>query len=142
MKYQKAIYWTSTIFVAFIMTVSGGLAITHFPKFMVGLAHLGYPPYFANLLGIGKLAGVIVLLAPGLGKFKEWAYPAFGITVLSACYSHLNSGDGWMALDPLVTFAALIVSYMTRPLSRRSTAAEPPIVARVAGIGERIDSAV
>ena len=125
MKYQNATYWVSTAVVAFIMTVSGTLALLHVPQFMVKLAHLGYPPYFANLLGIGKLAGVIVLLAPGLGKFKEWAYAGFGITVLSACYSHLNAGDGLMALDPLVTFGALIVSYMARPAGRRAISADP-----------------
>ncbi len=86
---------------------------------MKALAHLGYPPYFSNLLGAGKLVGVYVLLAPGLVKLKEWAYVGFGITVLSACYSHFSSGDGLLALEPLVTFAALVVSYLTRPPSRR-----------------------
>jgi len=43
----------------------------------------------------------------------------FGITVLSASYSPLLSGDGFMALEPLITFAALVASYMTRPAERR-----------------------
>jgi hypothetical protein len=69
-----------------------------------------------SLLGLGKLIGVCVLLAPGLQKpgltkLTEWAYVAFGITVLSTCYSHYNAGDGWLALEPLVTFAALMISY-------------------------------
>lgn len=55
----------------------------------------------------------------GLGRLKEWAYAAFGIVVLSACYSHLLSGDGVMALEPLVTGAALVISYMLRPTDRR-----------------------
>src|SRR6266702_3869453 len=108
-------YWIATVFVASIMTVSGGLAVTHAPSMMKALAHLGYPAYFSNLLGVRKLVGVCVLLVPRLGKFKEWAYAGFGITVLSACYSHLLSGDGLLALEPLVTFAALAVSYATRP---------------------------
>ena len=86
---------------------------------MTALAHLGYPVYFSNLLGAGKLVGVGVLLAPGLGRFKEWAYAAFGIVVLSACYSHLLSGDGVMALEPLVTGAVLVISYVLRPAQRR-----------------------
>jgi hypothetical protein len=52
-------------------------------------------------------------------KLKEWAYVGFGITVVSACYSHFWSGDGLMALEPLLTFAALVVSYRTRPASRK-----------------------
>ncbi len=116
---KKATYWIATVFVACIMTVSGALAITHSQPMMKALAHLGYPPYFSNLLGAGKLVGVYVFLAPGLVKLKEWAYVGLGITVLSACYSHFFSGDGLLALEPLVTFAALVVSYLTRPPSRR-----------------------
>jgi hypothetical protein len=119
MRGKTVAYWIATVFVAFVMTVSGGLALSHTPRFMTALAHLGYPVYFSNLLGVGKLVGVGVLLAPGLGRFKEWAYAAFGIVVLSACYSHLLSGDGVMALEPLVTGAALVISYVLRPAQRR-----------------------
>src|SRR3979411_33462 len=107
MKYKKTTYWIATGFVACILTISGALAIVHAPPMMKALAHLGYPPYFSDLLGVGKLVGVGVLLAPGLVKLKEWAYVGFGIVVLSACYSHLPSGDGLLALEPLATFAAL-----------------------------------
>jgi hypothetical protein len=86
---------------------------------MNALAHLGYPVYFGGLLGTAKLIGVVVLLIPGCVRLKEWAYAAFGITVLSATYSHFCSGDGLMALEPMVTFAALVVSYFTRPEERR-----------------------
>jgi hypothetical protein len=116
---KKKTYWVATAFVVFIMTISGTLALIHAPAMMKALAHLGYPPYFSYLLGVGKLTGVCVLLAPGKAKLKEWAYTGFGITVLSASYSHFSSGDGLMALEPLVTFAALVVSYVTRPASRR-----------------------
>ncbi len=121
MRRRELVYWIATGFVAFIMTISGTLAITHTPQFMRALGHLGYPSYFADLLGIGKLAGIIVLLAPKLGRVKEWAYAGFGITVLSACYSHFSSGDGLLALEPLATFIALVVSYIKRPASRRPT---------------------
>jgi hypothetical protein len=112
-------YWSSTIFVVIIMFISGSLAVIRAAPMMKALAHLGYPPYFATLLGTAKLSGLAVLLLPGLVRWKEWAYVGFGITVLSASYSHLSSGDGWMSLEPLATFAALIVSYRTRPASRR-----------------------
>jgi hypothetical protein len=118
MKNRKTAYWIATGFVALIMTASGVLAIIRAPSMMLGLAHLGYPVYFSDLLGVGKLTGVCVLLAPGMPRLKEWAYVAFGITVLSATYSHLSSGDGLMALEPLVTFAALVFSYLMRPASR------------------------
>lgn len=116
---SKRIYWIATVIVSCVMTISGVLAAIHAPPMMKALAHLGYPRYFSNLLGIAKLTGVCVLLAPGLAKFKEWAYVGFGITILSASYSHLLSGDGLMALDPLIIFVALVVSYSTRPADRR-----------------------
>ncbi len=115
---KTTIYWIATLFVACIMTISGVLALIHSPDMMTALAHLGYPPYFSNLLGVAKLAGVSVLLVPGIARLKEWAYVGFGITILSASYSHLLSGDGLLALEPLVTFAALILSYAMRPPSR------------------------
>jgi hypothetical protein len=115
---KKTAYWISTIFVAFIMTSSGVLALTHAPAMMKALAHLGYPAYFSNLLGVAKLSGVCVLLVPGWVRLKEWAYVGFGITILSACYSHLLSGDGFLALEPLITFVALLTSYLTRPSDR------------------------
>ena len=117
-KTKKTIYWAATLFVAFIMTTSGTLALLHAPAMMTALAHLGYPSYFANLLGVSKLAGVCVLLLPGLARLKEWAYAGFAITILSASYSHQLSGDGFLALEPLVTFAALILSYRMRPPNR------------------------
>lgn len=130
MKKQKTAYWIATGLVVCVMAISGGLAITRAPSMMQGLAHLGYPVYFSDLLGVGKLIGVCVLLAPGIARLKEWAYVAFGITVLSASYSHFSSGDGLMALEPLLTFAALAVSYLTRPASRSFIAvsdSHPPI---------------
>lgn len=69
---KKALaYWIATSFVAVIMTISGLMAVIHDPRMMVALAHLGYPRYFGNLLGAGKLVGVAVLLAPGLPRLKE-----------------------------------------------------------------------
>jgi uncharacterized membrane protein YphA (DoxX/SURF4 family) len=119
MKTKKIIYWVTTAWVACIMTISGLLAVTHAPQMMQGLAHLGYPAYFANLLGVAKLLGVCVLLVPRWVRLKEWAYAGFGITILSASYSHLLSGDGLLALEPLVTLAALAASYLLRPVDRR-----------------------
>jgi hypothetical protein len=110
MKEKTTIYWIATVFVAGIMTASGVFAVSHAPPLMKALAHLGYPAYFSNLLGIGKLLGVCVLLAPGWGKLKEWAYAGFGITIISAAYSHLSSGDGLLALEPLVSSPSHIVT--------------------------------
>jgi hypothetical protein len=119
MKTKTIYFWGSTIWVVCIMAISGGLSVTHAQVMMEGYAHLGYPAYFANLLGVAKLLGVGALLAPGRVRLKEWAYAGFAITIISAAYSHLFSGDGLKALEPLATLAALAVSYWTRPVDRR-----------------------
>jgi len=122
MKTKIITYWISTLLVVLVMTISGAMAVTHAPPMMKALAHLGYPAYFSNLLGVAKLAGVCVILVPGWLRLKEWAYAGFGITILSAAYSHWNSGDGLMALDPLFFFAMLTISYLTRHAGRRPAA--------------------
>jgi len=122
MKTKIITYWISTLLIVLVMTISGVMAITHAAPMMQALAHLGYPPYFVNLLGVAKLTGVCVLLVPGLRRFKEWAYAGFGITIVSAAYSHLQSGDGLMALDPLFFLVMLTVSYLTRPAARGGAA--------------------
>jgi len=119
MKRNAIIYWITTMFVALIMGISGVLAFVHATTFMEALAQLGYPSYFSNILGWGKLIGVATLLMPGMPRLKELAYAGFTITVVSACYSHFSSGSGLLALEPLITLAALAISYFYRPNSRR-----------------------
>lgn len=121
MKRTLATYWTATAFLSIVMGVSGVLAISHRPGYAHALGHLGYPVYFGDLLGLGKLTGVAVLLAPGLARWKEWAYAAFGVVVVSAAYSHFESGDGLLrAVEPLlVAGTALVISYRVRPADRR-----------------------
>jgi uncharacterized membrane protein YphA (DoxX/SURF4 family) len=119
MKSRKILYTITTAWVAGVMTISGVLSVAHAKSLMEGFAHLGYPAYFANLLGVAKLLGVCALLVPGFARIKEWAYAGFAIVIVSASYSHLKSGDGLKALEPLATLAALAVSYWTRPVDRR-----------------------
>jgi uncharacterized membrane protein YphA (DoxX/SURF4 family) len=118
MKARNIFFWVTTVWVAGVMGVSGGLSVAHTRSMMEGFAHLGYPAYFANLLGAAKLLGVCALLLPGLARIKEWAYAGFAITIISAFYSHLCSGDGLQSLEPLATLATLIVSYWTRSTDR------------------------
>ena len=135
MKAKTITYWITTIIVSLVMTVSGTLALIHAPAMMKALAHLGYPAYFSNILGIAKLVGVCLLLAPGFGLLKEWVYTGFAIVVISAFYSHLSSGDGLLSLDPLVVFCLLETSYFTRPANRRlapGTPATLPVLQRSA----------
>jgi hypothetical protein len=115
----KITYWISTALVATVIAISGVLSLVHSPSVVRAFAHLGYPAYFAYLLGVAKVLGVCVLLARGMATIKEWAYAGIGITLISACVSHFASGDGLASLEPLFFFVTLMASYLTRPVSRR-----------------------
>jgi hypothetical protein len=119
MKLKTTTYWITTSCAALVLGISGGMSMVHAAPLMKALARLGYPPYFANILGVGKATGLVVFLSPGLARLKEWAYAGFSITILAACYSHFSAGDRLLALDPLAIFAALVISYFTRPAARK-----------------------
>ena len=120
MKIKTISYWVTTVLFAGMMAMSGGMYLTHSPEVAKGFAHLGYPAYFANLLGVAKLLGACALLAPRLAILKEWAYSGFTITLISAVVSHLASGDGGKeAAGPLIGLVILAASYLLRPAGRR-----------------------
>jgi hypothetical protein len=115
-------YWTTTLFVALTALSAGVMDILHLPPLFGLLLHLGYPPYFATMLGLWKMAGALVLVAPRYPLVKEWAYAGMVIDLSSAVTSHLASGDGAVAvIGPIISMGALAGSWYLRPQSRRLT---------------------
>lgn len=113
-------YWATTGFFSVGMILGGVMDIVQPADVVDEMSKLGYPLYFATALGVGKLAGTGVLLAPKLARFKEWAYVAFGIDLIMGSYSHLAVGDvAPKVITPLVIFALMVASYQLRPASRR-----------------------
>ena len=82
---------------------------------------MGYPQQLRVLLGIGKLAGAIVLLLPRLPTLKEWAYAGFTFMWIAATVAHYLAADGIFLL-PVALIGILGLSYVTRPASRRGSA--------------------
>jgi hypothetical protein len=113
-------YWLLTLLIALSTLGSGVMAILHLPPFYGILLHLGYPPYFATLLGVWTVLGALVLLAPRHPLLKEWVYAGMFFQFSSALISHLAVGDGavWF-LGPIVLIGALAGSWHLRPHSRR-----------------------
>ena len=70
------------------------------------------PDYFRIELTVFKIVGLIVLLVPQFPiKMKEWAYAGFGITLISACIAHYNTGESLLrSLDPIIFLIILTVS--------------------------------
>jgi hypothetical protein len=115
---RKIAYWASTIIAAAML----GLALSYLtgsPQVVAGFNHLGYPQHLRIVLGVAKPAAAVVLLLPGLRLLKEWAYAGAAFAWLMAFVAHWRAGDGIESMMPLVLLIFLIVSYLTRPASRR-----------------------
>jgi hypothetical protein len=114
---RKITYWATTIIAAAML----GMAITYLTNAdaVAGFSHLGYPQHLRVVLGVAKPAAGIVLLLPGLGLLKEWAYAGVSFAWSMAFIAHYLAGDGPVAFMPLALLAILVVSYLTRPANRR-----------------------
>jgi hypothetical protein len=113
-------YWAGTLFVAVTALGAGFADVLHAQPLFGMLLHLGYPAYFATLLGLFKVAGAVILLAPRSPLVKEWAYAGMFFDYVSAIVSHTAAGDGGGALaGPMVALVALAASWLLRPESRR-----------------------
>ena len=116
---SKIAYWGSTVIVA--AALLGSLSyLTGSEQVVSGFARSGYPQHLRIVLGIAKPAAAIVLLLPGLPLLKEWAYAGTTFALSIAFIAAYAIGDGpqvWVM--PLGFLVLLMVSYLTRPASRR-----------------------
>jgi hypothetical protein len=113
-------YWLCTLFIALTALAAGISDVLHLQPLYGILLHLGYPPYFAAMLGVAKIAGATVVLAPRWPLLKEWAYAGMFCDCAAAVTSHAASGDSAVAIaGPLISLAIAAVSWSLRPPSRR-----------------------
>jgi DoxX-like family len=116
---RKIVYWTSTAIVA-LMLLSALSYLTGNPQVVSGFTKAGYPQHLRIVLGIAKPAAAILLLLPGFALLKEWAYAGAAFAWVMALVAHYSAGDGVQVWSmPLGLLSLLIVSYLTRPASRR-----------------------
>lgn len=119
MKTRKIGYWVSTALVALAFSAGGVLDLLRAEPVLEGLQRLGYPSYFATILGVWKLLGVATIVAPGLPRLKEWAYAGMFFDLTGALASHLFVGDPPVELaSPALLVALLGASWALRPPSR------------------------
>jgi uncharacterized membrane protein YphA (DoxX/SURF4 family) len=130
MSYENAksvAFWTTTILGPASFVIGGVLHLTQSDQVMTTLQHLGYPAYFAMLLGAWKLAGAIVIAAPGLPRLKEWAYAGFVFDLTAGAWSRAAVGDSTGdVVAPLVFLALVLASWALRPASRTLAAPIAP----------------
>jgi hypothetical protein len=119
---RKILYWGATGLVATATLLAAFSYLTSATQAVENFRHVGYPQQLRVLLGIGKLAGAIVLLLPRLPTLKEWAYAGFTFMWIAAIVAHYLAGDGALVLLPIALLGALSISYNTRSTTRRGSA--------------------
>ena len=72
------------------MLASAVQQIFNIGGFVEIMESLQYPGYFAVILGVWKMAGVMVILLPKLALVKEWAYAGFFLVMSGATISHIE----------------------------------------------------
>jgi uncharacterized membrane protein YphA (DoxX/SURF4 family) len=83
-------------------------------------AHLGYPLYFAPIMGVAKGLAVVALLVPRFPRLKEWAYAGVFFVYAGAAASHFAVGDpAGKVLTPMGLVAITLLSWALRPSARR-----------------------
>jgi uncharacterized membrane protein YphA (DoxX/SURF4 family) len=136
MNARKIGYWVTTGLVTAVFLAGGLFDLARPPQVVEELGHLGYPAYFAAILGAWKLLGALAIAAPGLARLKEWAYAGIVFDLTGAAISHAVVGDGaGKLLPPLVLLVLAGVSWALRPPSRKLESArgtepnaQPPAV--------------
>jgi uncharacterized membrane protein YphA (DoxX/SURF4 family) len=113
MKPIKILYWVVTSVFALMMIYSGVLYLTS-PEMEQAFTQMGFPSFLRVELGVAKIVGSIVLLAPVPARLREWAYAGVPINLVSALIAHISLGHpASVAVMPGVFFVALIISYIT-----------------------------
>jgi hypothetical protein len=126
-KRNKIIYWVATLWLASGMVATGIQQLMKIPLDNVmsppgayGIAQLGYPLYFLNILGVCKILGVVALLVPRFPLLKEWAYAGFFFLLTGAIYSHIAVGHSGGDLFPASLLLVLtVISWYIRPADRK-----------------------
>jgi len=120
MKSKSISYWVITAMLAFFIGSGGVAELAQVPGNIEGLVHLGYPAYFATIIGFWKVLGAIAILAPGFPRLKEWAYAGifFNMTGAAATGMFTHSAEWHVAVD-LVLAGLTVASWALRQPSRR-----------------------
>ena len=119
MKARKIGYWAATGLAAFAFAMGGAMDLSGSKDVIDGLAHLGYPAYFATLIGVWKVLGAVAIVAPRFPRLKEWAYAGMMFDLTGAAFSHAMSHDPPAnVVTPLVLAVIVAASWALRPESR------------------------
>jgi hypothetical protein len=120
MKLKSVSFWVITAIVAFFIGSGGAAELARVPGTVEGLVRLGFPAYFATIIGFWKVLGAITILAPGFPRLKEWAYAGIFFNMTGAAATSVFVGAAaWHLVVDLVLTALTVASWALRSPSRR-----------------------
>jgi hypothetical protein len=107
---SNLVYWIPTGLIALNWTFGGVSTLLRTPSSMEVFRVLGYPEYFAALLGAAQILGVVAILAPVPRVLREWAYAGLTFDASAAIFSLLAIGvPAW---HPVIALAVVLTSYL------------------------------
>lgn len=112
-KTAKTIYWAGASFMSLWFGASGFFELTRNPIVWGITQQLGYPPHFIYILGVAKLAGIIVLLTPHkLLRLKEWVFAGIFFDILFAFFSKIAVLGFPATIDAIIAFTVISITYV------------------------------
>jgi uncharacterized membrane protein YphA (DoxX/SURF4 family) len=112
-KTQQIAYWIGILLTSLWFTASGFFEITRNPVVWDKTIALGYPPHFIIVLGIAKLAGVVVLLIPNKVLWlKEWVFAGLFFDIIFAFTSGYSVVGFSECIAPIVAFVMVLTTYI------------------------------
>jgi hypothetical protein len=113
-------FWFTTFVIVFELTAGSAWNLLTIDWVEAQMDHLGYPDYFASILGVCHFGAAVTITVPGFRLLKEWAYAGIFFMWSGAVVSHLATGDGLVSWGPPLMFLAFAVaSWALRPDDRR-----------------------
>ncbi|MEV0033895.1 DoxX family protein [Nocardia sp. NPDC050793] len=117
---RRIAFWATTFVIVFELVAGSVWNLLAIEWIEIQLHHLGYPHFFAYVLGAWQVGAAVAIVAPGLPVIKEWAYAGAFFLWSGAVVSHLAVGDGVESWSGALVFAmCAVASWMLRPADRR-----------------------
>ncbi len=113
MKGWKITFYISTIILSLSMLWGGFLDASQNELAVAGIVSLGYPAYFAVIIGVAKILGVIGIWQRKVRWLRSWAYAGFVFDTLGATISTLAAGLALsLAVPAIISLVVVLVSFV------------------------------
>ena len=109
---EKLLYWIPTGLLVVNFALGGASTLLKSEGALDVFRKLGYPDYFAAMLGTAQLLGAAALLLPAPRTVREWAYAGLSFDCIAAAISLLAVGMTVYHLGfPIFILALILTSH-------------------------------